>query len=81
MFIRYLENVRINDNENCVFSNKKISISLNYEMYNFRNMIKLIKLIADNGGEYIKKASLADYFVPFETNDNDGNEIPDNKLK
>lgn len=81
MFIRFLENVKINDDENGIFAHKKISISLNYEMYNFVNMIKLVQLIADNGGEYVKKATLSDYFVPYSCQDQNGDEIPDNKLK
>ena len=68
LYNRFLDNVK--KQEEAVLSeflqNKKISISLNYENNNYKNMLKIIQLIANAGGEYIKKASLADIFVTFD---------------
>lgn len=39
---------------------------MNYELYHFRNMLKIVQMICDCGGEYVKKASIADIFVSYE---------------
>ena len=58
-----------------LLKNKKISISLNYESTHFQNIIKLIQIITNEGGTYIKKGSLADIFVKEDSTylDDDGN--------
>ncbi|MFA7157431.1 MAG: hypothetical protein WC123_07065 [Bacilli bacterium] len=73
MFIRFLDFVEKNDNTTNIFQDKKISISLNFEMYNFNLMIKLIQLIVNQGGIYVKKASLGDIFVRYDAIDENGN--------
>lgn len=66
MFIRFLDYVKVSEEAPQVFANKKISISLNFEMYNFKNMLKLVQLITNAGGEYHKKASESDIFVNYD---------------
>ena len=63
MFIRFLDFVKPTKKAKQVFKDKKISISLNYEMYNFQNMLKLVQLITNAGGTYVKKGTIADIFV------------------
>ena len=36
---------------------------MNYESTNFQNMLKLVQMITNFGGTYIKKGSMADIFV------------------
>ena len=74
IFLRFLENVQQNQQHNNILKDKKISISLNFELYNFKNMIKLVQSIADSGGKYVKKATEADIFVKgYDTYDDEGN--------
>lgn len=75
LFIRFLENVKPNEEIEQVFKDKKISISLNYEMYYFQNMLKIVQMITNAGGIYVKKGSLADIFVkqPNDILDENGN--------
>ncbi len=65
LFLRLLDNCKQESERERIFEGKKISISLNYEMYNFKNMMKLVQIICDCGGEYVKKGSLADIFVKY----------------
>lgn len=78
MFTRFLDYVQpVNEMEQFL-KGKKVNNSLNYEMYHYQNMLKLIQMIADAGGTYVKKASLADIFVKnFEESfDEEGNLKP-----
>lgn len=63
LFLRFLDYAEKTENLEQKLKDKKISISLNYEMYNFQNMLKIIQRIKNLGGEYVKKGSLADIFV------------------
>ncbi len=65
LFLRLLDNCKQEHERERIFEGKKISISLNYELYNFKNMMKLVQMIYDCGGEYVKKASFADIFVKY----------------
>lgn len=65
LFLRQIENVKPKLGREKTLLGKKISISLNYEAYNFTNMMKIVQLICDCGGEYVKKASTADIFVKY----------------
>ena len=75
LFIRFLENVKPTEEVEQIFKDKKISISLNYELYHFQNMLKIVQMITNAGGIYVKKGSLADIFVkqPNDTLDENGN--------
>jgi len=66
LFLRLLDNVQPKNEREQVFADKKISISLNYELYHFKNMLKIVQMICDCGGEYVKKASVADIFVSYD---------------
>ena len=65
LFLRHMENVKPRTDREQTLLGKRISISLNYEAYNFTNMMKIVQLICDCGGEYVKKASTADIFVKY----------------
>ena len=65
LFLRFMENVKPKTTREQTLLGKKISISLNYEAYNFTNMMRIVQLICDCGGEYVKKASTADIFVKY----------------
>ncbi len=65
LFTHFLNTVTRQNDANNIFNNQKISISLNYEHYNFKNMLKLVQLITNAGGTYVKKASTADIFVTY----------------
>ena len=70
LFLRLLDHVQPKNEREQIFTGKKISISLNYELYHFRNMLKIVQMICDCGGEYVKKASIADIFVSYEDIEN-----------
>lgn len=70
LFLRLLDHVQPKNAREQIFVGKKISISLNYELYHFRNMLKIVQMICDCGGEYVKKASIADIFVSYEDVEN-----------
>ena len=70
LFLRLLDHVQPKNEREQIFVGKKISISLNYELYHFRNMLKIVQMICDCGGEYVKKASIADIFVSYEDVEN-----------
>ena len=63
MFTRFLDYAKPTETTNQFLKDKKISISLNYEFTHYQNMLKLVQLIVNAGGTYVKKASLADIFV------------------
>lgn len=63
IFIRFLDFVRPTCDCKQILKDKKICISLNYESTNFQNMLKLVQMITNFGGTYIKKGSMADIFV------------------
>lgn len=75
LFLRFLDFVKPTQEVEEILKDKKISISLNYELYNFKNMLKLVQLITNAGGTYVKKGTLADIFVkqPNLVLDNEGN--------
>lgn len=73
LFLRFLDYAEKTENLEQKLKDKKISISLNYEMYNFQNMLKIIQRIKNLGGEYVKKGSLADIFVKQDASVKDGN--------
>ena len=63
MFLRYLDFVSPKSNREQTLRGQKVSISLNYELYNFTKMMLIIQRICDHGGEYVRKASTATIFV------------------
>lgn len=78
-FVQYLDNVKPNNTLGNVFEGKKISISLNYQEYHFKQMLNLIELISNNGGTLILKASQGDIFVKYNLILEDGTLRKDSK--
>lgn len=74
LFTRFLNFVQPTCERTQILKNKKVSISLNYESTNYQNMLKLVQMITDVGGRYIKKASLADIFVKEKSSSVDEND-------
>ena len=70
MFLRQLDFVKPKANVPKTLYGQKISISLNFELYNFKKMMFIVQRICDYGGEYVKKASHGTIFVkePLEEN-------------
>lgn len=74
LFLRYLDFVEIKRNTGHVLEGKRVSISLNFERYNYKNMVKIISLLAERGSIYVKKASQSDIMVTYDNIvDGDGN--------
>ena len=63
LFARFIDFAEKTEDLEQKLEGKKISISLNYELYNFQNMLKIVQRIKNLGGEYVKKGSFADIFV------------------
>jgi len=77
LFHFFLENVKRNKKIECPkLAGKKICISLNYELYHFKEMLAIIQMITDRGGKYNLKASQNDIFVSYDLYDNDNNLLP-----
>ena len=55
-----------------VFQGKKLSISINYEENHFVQMLNLVLMIANEGGQMVLKASTADIFVKYDVVLEDG---------
>lgn len=64
-----------------MLTGKSISISLNFQLYHFREMLGVIQLLKNYGCEYKLKASECDYFVPHTFTCSDGSEMSDSKRK
>lgn len=71
-FIKFLDEVKPVRQVPQVLSGRTVSVSLNYEAYHYSEMRELVQRIVDAGGTYIKKASLANLFVTYETFWDDG---------
>lgn len=65
LFVRFVDSVSPKANREKIFEGKKISLSLNYESYHFRNMMKLVQIICNCGRTYVTKATDADIFVKY----------------
>lgn len=77
-YIQFLDNVKP-QKEGIKFKNKKISISINYEEHHYKQMLNLIQLITNEGGELILKGSLSNIFVRYDVYNEDGSLMVDNK--
>lgn len=71
-FIQFLNNVEVTGPGSGKCKGKKISISFNYECNHFKEMMNLVQLIKNEGGEYVLKGSEADVFVTFTSYREDG---------
>ena len=82
LFHFFLENVKAKkQTENSLLYGKKICLSLNYELYHFKEMLALIQMIVDCGGKYNLKASQSDIFVSYDLYDADNNLMPCSRRK
>lgn len=73
LFTRFMEQYIPDQNAEKILEGKKICITKNYELENFKEMIHIVKKIKDAGGEYTVKASLSDVFATDECFDKEGN--------
>lgn len=55
-----------------VLTGRKVTVSLNYEMYHYKEMVRLVQMITDAGGQYVLKASIGDLFATFDLTDENG---------
>lgn len=82
LFHFFLENVKRKNQIECPkLAGKKICISINYELYHFREMLALIQMIVDRGCKYNLKASQNDIFVSYDLYDNEHNLVPCSRRK
>ena len=79
-YLQFLDNVKPIAKGKNKFKDKKVSISINYEEHHFRQMLNLIQLIVNEGGQIILKASLSDIFVKYDVRMEDGTLRTDSKL-
>ncbi len=73
IFIRYLDYGHSVGEKSNKLIGKKVTVSKNYEVEHFKEMINLVGMIKAAGGEYVLKASESDIFVTFDTVDEEGN--------
>ena len=78
MYLIYLDNIK--PNSEGIFRGKKISISLNYEQDHYRQSLNLVRLISEQGGQVILKASLADIVVKYNLYNEDGTLNKDTRI-
>lgn len=71
-FVQFLDNVEVTKPGSGKCEGKKISISINYECKHFKEMMNLVQMIKNEGGEYVLKGSEADIFVTFASYHEDG---------
>ena len=72
IFLQFLDNVQVTKEGSNKLNGKKISISINYECKHFKEMMNLVQIITNEGGEYILKGSESDIFVTYESFREDG---------
>ncbi len=77
----YLDNMKPSDNELGKFKERKVSISLNYEQDHYRQSLNLIRLISNEGGQVILKASEADIVIKYKLINEDGTEHRDTRFE
>lgn len=79
LYEKYLKTLHPNL-EGGKLKNKKVSISINYEETHFRQILNFAKLIADQGGIIVGKATTADIFVKYDLFFEDGTLRKDSRL-
>ena len=80
-FLQFLDNVKKSSEGHNLLKNKKITISLNYESEHYKQMLNLIQLITNEGGEYILKGSLCNIYVKYDEILEDGSSRYCSRLK
>ena len=74
IFINYSKNIELNNKimQNSL-TGKKLCISINYESKHYKEMLAIVKLLANFGARYVLSATKCDYFVRFDVVKKDGN--------
>ena len=72
LFLRYLDYGEGLGEKSDKLKGKKVTISMNYEIEHFKEMIILAGMIKAAGGEYVLKASTADIFATVDVKKEDG---------
>ena len=71
-FLQFLDNIKPAGSGKRLLKGKKVSISMNYECEHYRQMLNIIQLIVNEGGEYVLKGSLSNIFVRYDELTEDG---------
>ncbi len=71
-YLQFLDNVKPNGTGKNKFKGKKVSISINYEEHHYKQVLNLIQMIVNEGGQVVLKASLSDIFVKYDVYMEDG---------
>lgn len=71
-FVQFLDNVQVTADGSGKCKDKKISISINYECKHFREMMNLVQIIKNEGGEYVLNGREIDIFVTYASFHEDG---------
>ena len=74
-FTWLLNTITVTHSKKSKYNNKRLSIASSYEYFNYKEMLLIVRLLAKMGGYYIRKASLSDYYVVFDS------KIEDNKIQ
>lgn len=64
-FITLINNIDIIHDKNSQYNNKLVSISYNYEVDNFKELLLIVVLLSKIGGMYSRKASISDYYITY----------------
>lgn len=81
IFVQFLDNVQVTATGRGLLKDKKVSISLNYECCHFKEMMNIVQIIKNEGGEYVLKGSESNLFVTYDSFDESGNPRQCNRLK
>lgn len=71
-FVQFLDNVQVTAEGTGKFKDIKLSISINYECKHFKEMMNIVQIIKNEGGEYVLKGSESDIFVTYASFHDDG---------
>lgn len=63
VFTRYLNNIKISHDIKTKYTNRVVSVNFPYEINHFKEMLLIVKLLADQGSYYNRKASISDYYI------------------
>ena len=72
VFIRFLDNVEPTIECEQTLKDLKFSITINYENTHFKELMNIIQILCNLGATYVLKASKSDYFVKYDTYNEDG---------
>ena len=82
MFLQFLSEVKPQgDIIKSSLNGKSICISINYEIYHFKEMLSLVQLLANHNAKYKLVAAESDLFVTYDVLDEEGNPKCCSRLK